>query len=608
MRLELVVLGVWLITAVFLFFRPHEFVLGGADAGAYVSLGAAIAQHGGILLQDETLAALDPDLYPALLRAIPENPVAPYYLLPAFYVVGAPPGEITPQFYPLHPVWQAVAYGLAGGGGAGVRAGLLLTGLWALLGALAIYFTVRAFAGWPTAVLALAGLSINALQVWFARYPTTEMLTQYLLWTGLWSLGLWWDGRCRDRRLGLLAGLLLGQLFLVRIDALFVLPIFGLLLLWLWLRDGWRRVYAWFWAPLAFMLAHSLLHALWQSRPYFYELFGFGLLLLRVYWGVPLAGALLGLALLALLLRYRAGVTRLWRRYRRPLLLAAIAGFVAWAGHGWFVRPFTGQPVLWNDAYSTAAITIVDHENWRRLGWYLAPLGVWLGAAGIGLLLWRVERRTAVFLAVGLLFSLLYLTNVRANPHHMYVMRRYVPAVMPLFVIGAAYGIGWLGGRPVVWRRALALLLAVAWLGGLAWSGRDFVSQVDHRGLIAQLDGLDVALAPEALLIFNDPAPVGVGDFVGTPLKFLYGRDVFKLHDPVALDDALLRAAIAGWQAAGRTVYWVGAPDWLDAQGLAYTAQTQTLTTRRLEGVYDRKPTAILTETWRLNLHRLASE
>jgi hypothetical protein len=46
-RLELLVLTLWLITAVFLFFRPHEFVIGGADAGVYVNLGAAIAQQGG---------------------------------------------------------------------------------------------------------------------------------------------------------------------------------------------------------------------------------------------------------------------------------------------------------------------------------------------------------------------------------------------------------------------------------------------------------------------------------------------------------------------------------------------------------------------------------
>lgn len=91
-----------------------------------------------------------------------------------------------PQFYHLHPVWQAVAFGLGG-----VHAALLLTGLWSLLGSLAVYLTVRQIAGWEAAALALAGLSLNAVQQWFARYPTTEPLTQFLLWTGLWSLGMW---------------------------------------------------------------------------------------------------------------------------------------------------------------------------------------------------------------------------------------------------------------------------------------------------------------------------------------------------------------------------------------------------------------------------------
>ena len=189
----------WVLAAAWLFFRPHEYVLGAADAGVYVSIGASIAREGSIVIRDETLAGLDETLYPALLRPQPDNPAAAYYLFPGFYVDGEPAGEITPQFYPLHPVWQAVAYSLVAASQAAtpaatpdaIRAALLLNGLWATLGSLAVYLTVRQFAGWETAALALVALSLTALQVWFARYPTTEVLTQYLLWTGLCAMGMW---------------------------------------------------------------------------------------------------------------------------------------------------------------------------------------------------------------------------------------------------------------------------------------------------------------------------------------------------------------------------------------------------------------------------------
>ena len=46
------------VAAAWLFFRPHEYVLGAADAGVYVSLGASIAHERSIVIEDETLACL----------------------------------------------------------------------------------------------------------------------------------------------------------------------------------------------------------------------------------------------------------------------------------------------------------------------------------------------------------------------------------------------------------------------------------------------------------------------------------------------------------------------------------------------------------------------
>ncbi len=54
---EVIFLLLWLIAAGWLFFRPHESIMGGADAGVYVSLGAEIAQQGGFQIVDETLAS-----------------------------------------------------------------------------------------------------------------------------------------------------------------------------------------------------------------------------------------------------------------------------------------------------------------------------------------------------------------------------------------------------------------------------------------------------------------------------------------------------------------------------------------------------------------------
>ena len=610
-RPELAFLAVWAVAAGWLFFRPHEYVLGAADAGVYVSLGASIAHEGRIVITDETLAALDPALMPALLRPLPDDPVAAYYLLPGFYVIGAPPGEITPQFYPLHPVWLAVAYGLAEATAAptaeAIRAALLLNGLWAALGALAVYFTVRQFVGWQAAALALVALSLTALQVWFARYPTTEMLTQFVLWSGLCGLGHWLGGDGPGKLWALLAGVSLGLVFLVRVDMLVLLPLLALLVFWL-LAGGRRAAAAgtlgWFLVPLALLVAHSFAHAWFQSRPYFVVHSGLGLRLLQVNWAIPVVAVLAAVVFLWLLRRSEARFLAGYARYRRMALGALIGVTLIVAVYGWFVRPAIGAPVARQDFFSGGSVPLTDHENWRRLGWYLSPVGVWLGVAGTCLLIWRANRRMVMVLAVGALFAMLYLWSLQANPHQVYAMRRFVPAAVPFLTVAAAALLRWLVGLRRPWP-VVAVALAVVWLGGLAWSARGFVSQVDHRGLTAQLDALDGAFAPDSVLLFHDAVPIGAGDFFGTPLQFIYGHNAFALRDPDPPGADLVRA-VEIWHNSGRAVYWIGDPAWLDAHGYEYETNVVTLTSRRLEESYEHKPAAILDDEWVLRIARIA--
>lgn len=613
--LEYLYLGAWLVAALWLFFRPHEFIIGGADAGVYVNLSASITRQESILIQDETLAGLDEALYPALLRPIPQNQAtsqaAPYYQFPGFYVPGIPTGQIIPQFYHLHPVWQAVAYDLGQPIQAALEAALLLTGLWALLGGLAIYLTVRQIAGWEAAAVALAALSINALQVWFARYPTTEMLTQFLLWTGIWAMivwlgpaGAWSHGSgdpARVRFWGFLAGLALGQVFLVRIDTYFLLVFPAGVYLALHWTGRWRSLHWWFFLPLAGLTLHSLAHAFWQSKPYLYSIFGYSLQLLQRSWMLLLIAGI-GLVILLVVGRYRHHLARLTRFYR-PATVLVIAAILALVAYGWFIRPyFGGNEGAYADWYGGGAIPrVLDRENLIRLAWYLSPLAVVLATAGTCIFIWKANHRTMPIFVIGLMFSFLYLWRIQANPHQIYAMRRYVPVVMPYAIVAGTYGLHWLSSFKSNWFRAVAIGLAALWLVGLGWLARGFISQVDYQGIISQMDDLDAQLNPESVLIFDDQAAVSQGDFVGTPLQYIYDHRVFSLRNPDALDTSSLQEAIGAWQQAGRTVYWVGESGRLAALALSgETPFSATISVQFLEGSYDRKPTQLLPLTWTL--------
>jgi 4-amino-4-deoxy-L-arabinose transferase-like glycosyltransferase len=601
--LQYALLGLWLIMAVWLFFRPHQYVLGAADAGVYVNLAASIADSGGILIDDPTLMALDEALQSSLLRTIPgdglAHEIAPQYILPGFFVEAEPAGRITPQFYPLHPVWQAIAYALGG-----VQAALLMSGLWAILGSLSIYLVVREIAGWPVALLALVGLSLSAMQIWFARYPTTEMLTQFLLWAGLWATMLWLQNR-RPRALwGLLGGLALGQVFLVRIDTYFLLLIPLVLYLWLRWSGRWRRDHWIFFIPIVALTAHSLLHAVIQSAPYFFTTFQYGIGLLGRNWLLPVGSILLGSALLLILHRNRQEMGRL-ARYRRPLAWLAVALLLLLVAYGWFIRPYAGvDPINYEYWYGGGQIPVtLDRENLIRLGWYLSPLGIALATAGICQMILTVNRQTAVLLGTGLIFSLLYIWKIQANPHQIYTMRRYVPAVLPFAIVATGALFGWLFSRRQKWIQVAGLFLAIGWLVSLGLAARGFVRQVDHQGIMAQLESIDNLLEPASILIFYEQTAITKGDTLGTPLRFLFGHDVYSVRDLETLDTAALARMMTRWRDSSRPVYWVGDSAILENQGLTLGTPVQVnIATQQLEGVYDRKPSKIIEPRWQLDI------
>lgn len=589
----------WFILAVWLFFRPHQLITGAGDAGVYVNLSANIHRTGSILIQDSGLAELERSLQETFLRDV-RNPEADSYLLPAYFVTDAAVGEIMPQFYPLHPVWYAIGYALGG-----LQTTLMMTGLWALLASLAIYLFMRQIGRWPFAFLALVVLSLNGMQVWFARYPTSEALTQFLLWAGLWATAVWLSNRPQAKMWALLAGASLGNVFLVRIDVLFIVPVLALVVVWQWRRR--QPGVFWFAVPLVVLIVHSLIHALWQSRPYFFDLYNYAVLsLLRGQTGLIVVVGV-GVAGLALFAYFFKPIMQLLNRYRRPFLSVIILALAGLAIYAWFIRPYSADIIAYNDQFSGTSLTKYDHENLLRLGWYLSPIGVWLGVLGICWLVWRVNWQTAVMLLITLFFTVFYIWEIRNNPTQIYAMRRYVPAVLPLFTIAGGYFIDHcqLKINNHRLKHIVPVALAVLWLGSTAWSARGFVSQVDYAGLPEQIEQFANGLDSESVILWNYQQPISVGDQLGTPLKFQHEHDIYILRNLDALDDAALVRMIEKWQNTGRSIYWAGDPAWLEAQQISFTANTVEFKSNYLEHSFDHKPTAVVPLHWVVELAKL---
>jgi hypothetical protein len=595
------------ILACLLFFRPHEYILGGSDAGVYVNLGAHIARTGSLLYTDPDLAAIDRQDYPLLFRAQPDALIPRYIQFPGFFLSDERAGLVIPQFYPLHPIWLALFHQL----GDGARTSLYLTPLWGVLGGLAVGLTTAALFGRRAGALALALLTFNGVQIWFARYPTSEALTQLLLFGGIYAFTHY--ARDESSEMGLLAGLALGQVMMVRVDTYFLLAIpllwAGYLRLTRRLERGRWSPHLYFFLPFALMAVHSLIHGLRQSWPYLYNSYYFQIA------GLPL-GALIGAVGLALLgfvtldgwVDGQSGRLAWLERWGRRAGTALAALVVLAALYGYFIRPQSADASATRaNWYGGEQVPDVEPYNLVRLGWYLSPVGVALGVAGFAWMSYRdLNRRSALFLGVGLFFSFLYLQNSRNNPHHVYVMRRYMPAVVPAFSVATAYVLDHLWRRQGRWRwTAVGIGLLV--LGLMVNAGSGLVQNVDYAGVLDQLTPWAEQFQPDDVILFDDDRPVSTGATIGTPLRYLYDHTVYDLQEQY-LSQSRLHSLVAGWRAQGRRVLVAVGPDGVRepfADWVALPLPSLWLDAPVLESSYTHFPRKVVRSSLNVELYEL---
>ena len=122
----------------------------------------------------------------------------------------------------------------------------------------------------------------------------------------------------------------------------------------------------------------------------------------------------------------------------RWMLIVLVVGLSLFA---YFLYPVV-KPVGFATAWPGGdRFPVSNGENWVRMGWYLTPLGLVMATFGLAAILRREPLgRLTVFLLIGVLTTFQYVYNIFNTPYHIYAMRRYVPIVIPMLMIYAAYG------------------------------------------------------------------------------------------------------------------------------------------------------------------------
>ena len=422
-----------------LVFLPGSFyTYADKDPGVYVLHGISIADTGDVAIVDEFAAEGD-----GLTGLTFSGHGARF---PGFWFEN--PGDaslVHPQFFHFLPALFATAYDLGG-----LRALLHLNSFIAAFGVMCAFLAVRRIIDTRAAWIAAALLSTNMIQVFQAKYPTTEMLVQSLVFAAILAAVIAIDARRPE--LAAVAGFLLSVTWLVRPDGfVLLLPALAVAgLLW-----GLRRNPRASAAALVGMLAPLpaiVYQAHFRNDRYASttEVPSLGLLLAAL--------ALLGIGMLVLRstpLGASVG-SRLARHTTDPDLRErwsrAMIGLAVLVAAFFMTRPWLlGE----HHAYFGRSY---DEINLYRLALFVSPVAMALAAIALVVIVRSWSWRCWLLVASGLRTLPVYLANARVSPRLMWWTRRYAPTVVPVLLVMAAIGVAWLlahEGR----RRSLARAL-----------------------------------------------------------------------------------------------------------------------------------------------------
>jgi hypothetical protein len=450
----LAVLGAGALAAV-MFFPGFSYGVSDKDPGTYVAIATQIARGHSYSWTDPAQAHGD-------LPVVYETPHARF---PAMWVRNERTGLMVPQFYHLWPALMATMYDVAGFGGITAT-----TPICAVVAVMALAGLLRRVGGVPAAVIGGALLAMNFIEVWQAKYPTSEILAQALFVGGILAVVV--AAQERWRPAAFWAGALAGVGFLNRADGWLLVMLAAATIGAVAVSRRADGEVVWGAAGLGLVLPYALFQAYGTARAY------------TLANLVPdLKKTLLLLAfLVAVTLAARFGLRRPLARLmaygtrRRTQLVVGFAVCVAC-----FLLLLLGflRPALFGPSYVYSrgrTVRSFDEQSLIRLAWFLTLPG--FAIAGLGVPVVALGRwRTAAWAAIlpTLLLTPLFAYHAHNSTRLMWWVRRYASNVLPglIVLMALALGFGWMWrwrGRYVL--RVPALLATLGLLAvfvGQSW-------------------------------------------------------------------------------------------------------------------------------------------
>ena len=537
--------------------QPSQHVLITRDPGGYMNEGRWLARHGSL------------DAHPRV-EPFAAEPELSYN---SFSVYMMSDGTLQYQFAHLLPAVLAQTYAV-GGDRLMFRAPALLGG-----SAMLAFFVLawRLLRRPWFAVGATVTLALLLPQVWFSRDSYSEIPSQVLLFTGLWLVTN--DRILPAPRAAFAAGLFVGGLQMVRIDAMAFLVGAPVLLAVVWLtrareqaagnKDAARRIGAF---VLGILPGATL--GIWDVTRHSGQYYRHLSSQMNGLIAATAGSAIVSLAVVALWQRLGSTVRRIPTRF---VAVSAGAGVAVIGLFAWAFRPSL-QDTRGEVLGAIKALELREHvggDGTRRyyersltwMQWYLGWPTLAFAIAGAGLLTAALllGRRPRALAATALLAptSLLYLWKASAAPDHIWVARRFLTSAFPAFVL-LAFGVAAFlftrtGRAPsTIVAKVVAVTFAIAAIAYPVNALRSVRAMAEERGFLAVVNDACNKLGGEdaAVVVVHD----GAGDlfFQWAPqtLRGWCGAQVAVAR--AAPDPAMLQRVADGWATRGKHLYVVG--------------------------------------------------
>jgi hypothetical protein len=516
--------------ALWLYHPAAEYIIGGKDPGVYMNEGVQIAQRGDVVTYDVLVQSVPAAL---LDLFVPPHHSQTYYGIRfmGFFLIDPGSGRVVGQFPHLYPAAIAIGYGLDGLSGA-----RQVSSICAALGVVALFFLAARLVGRPAATVAGALLAVNVIQVWFARYPNSEIVTQVLILAGMLAFArAYIDG---DRFFGPIAMLLIGLSLFARIDSVFAIAAVCAAMILLRLEG--RSAGASFYVPL---IATAVAGGLYFSQ------------ILTPYADRPIetaernlgAIAALGAAIVAAYIvtgrKAAAPFLRTWIPRALALALAALAVYA------YFFRVPGGR------------LALHDANALRTYAWYVHPAALAAAVAGLCLVIWRGFWRDPAWLIAVAVYGLFFFYKIQIVPEHFWMARRFLPVILPAttLCIGAVL-MEWAGTANAWTMRIPRIALRLVLVGLIAWSfvesTRPILRHVEYAGIIPRVESLAARIANDELLVVESRNASDL-HMLALPLAYIYAKPVLVLDSPKP--DKLVFASFVDWARQHyRQVYFLG--------------------------------------------------